>query len=99
MTTREIINILRNDPKLADKVLDGVPTLQALVIRRKFGIQRPITNRELANELGVTPSNISFLIKSGLNKIIRNPQRIKLIASYIESEGQKRPRVASNQGG
>jgi hypothetical protein len=101
MTSREILEILRNDPKLADKVFEGVPALQTLVIRRKFGINRKMTNRELAKELGVTPSYISLLIKMGLSKITHSNQRIQLIHSSIKSEDQKKPEIASrtNRGG
>lgn len=98
ITTREAIEIMRNDPKFAEKVFKGIPPLLVLVIRWKFGIHPQKTNRELAKELGVTPSYIGTLIKSGLNKIIRSDQRIKLIVSYIESEGQKKLKVASNGG-
>ncbi len=94
MTSREIIEILRNDPKLADKVFEGVPALQVLVIRRKFGINRKMTNRELAKDLGCTTSYISLLVKMGLSKITHSNRRIQLIHSTIKSEGQKNQKIA-----
>ena len=97
MTTGQILQVLRENQSLADKILKTLPEKQEYVIRQSCGIGCAARSAaDISRELRLTCSRIIQLRKAAFPKL-RHSSRKRIIEEYLIVQRLDKKRIKKTQ--
>jgi DNA-directed RNA polymerase specialized sigma subunit len=97
MTTGQILQVLRENPTLADKILKTLPERQEFVVRQSWGIGCVARSAaDISRELRLTGSRIIQLRKAAFPKL-RHASRKRIIEEYLITQRLGKKTAKNNQ--
>jgi hypothetical protein len=97
MTTGQILQLLRENKPLADKILKTLPEKQEFVIRQSCGIGCvACPDSHISRELRLTCSRIIQLRKAAFPKL-RHSSRKRIIEEYLTTQRLDKKTIKDNQ--